>query len=89
MTAGGRAGRQVPSLWSYTQQLGGTRTTYGIAGSGAFLSAVIMLPIFGYLGDRAAVPPPGAPRAACRSIAAQRGSVLSTDAQHSERSVLM
>jgi MFS family permease len=64
---GCRAGRQVPSLWTYTQQLGGTRTTYGIAGSGAFLSAVIMLPIFGYLGDRAAVPAPGAPQRAAAS----------------------
>ena len=42
----------IPSLWSYTQQLGGNQTTYGIAASGSFVSAVIMLPIFGYLGDR-------------------------------------
>ena len=42
----------VPSLWEYTQQLGGDRSTYGLAACGSFVSAVIMLPVFGYLGDR-------------------------------------
>eukprot|EP01050_Picozoa_sp_SAG11_P021072 SAG11_NODE_3678_length_2292_cov_3.587779_3_plen_217_part_00 len=47
----------IPSLYAYTISLGGDRTTYGLAASGSFVSAVIMLPIFGYLGDRCAPQP--------------------------------
>lgn len=42
----------IPSLWAYTRQLGGDQVMYGVAASGSFVSAVIMLPVFGYLGDR-------------------------------------